>query len=79
MHALRTFATLLGSLADELGGAWRLALARREFDAVVDAATLRDLGMSRSEHGSYWAESEARVEPTRLRVLLRLRAHGGPR
>lgn len=41
--------------------------------AHLDAATLRDLGMSRSEFGSYQAERERLVEATRLRVLDELR------
>lgn len=43
------------------------ALARDAF-ARLDASTIRDLGMSRSEFSSYWAESRGLAERTRLRV-----------
>lgn len=42
--------------------------------AQLDAATLRDLGMSRGEFGSYQAERERLIEATRQRVLNELRA-----
>lgn len=53
-------------------GAWRerqrwRALERRLPD--LDEATLRDLGIGRSELLSYWAESQQLVEATRLRRL----------
>ena len=50
---------------------WRVAgerrTAEREF-ANLDANALRDLGLHRSELGSYWAESRALAQPTRRRV-----------
>lgn len=46
----------------------RQALAPRPHE-TIDEATLRDLGMSRSELGSYAAEASGRAEMTRLRVL----------
>ncbi|MCM2336784.1 MAG: hypothetical protein NDI66_08390 [Pseudomonas sp.] len=55
---------LLGRLAD----AWRHAAAHREFNRL-DAAALRDLGLTRSEFDSYWAETHGQAEPTRLRVI----------
>ena len=44
-----------------------MALSRREFDRLDDS-TLRDLGISRSEFDSYWAETHGLAEPTRVRV-----------
>ena len=55
------------ALAAELVGAWRYGVARREF-AKLDESTLRDIGMSRGEFDSYWAETHGRAEPTRMRV-----------
>jgi uncharacterized protein YjiS (DUF1127 family) len=50
---------------------WRqyreLRTAEREF-AALDARALRDLGLHRSEFGSYWAESRGGAQPTRRRV-----------
>lgn len=49
--------------------------ARRQFvkarDAFarLDAGGVRDLGMSRSEFSSYWAESHELAEQTRVRVV----------
>jgi hypothetical protein len=62
----------LVALGRDLAGAWRHALARRHdagIDRDIDDATLRDLGISRSELSSFRAEAEGRVERTRLRVL----------
>jgi uncharacterized protein YjiS (DUF1127 family) len=56
------------SILRELAGAWRYAVARREFDSL-DANTLRDLGMTRGEFDSYWAETHGLAEPTRVRVV----------
>jgi uncharacterized protein YjiS (DUF1127 family) len=56
------------ALVREITGAWRYAIARREFNAL-DASTLRDLGMSRSEFDSYWAETHGMAEQTRARVV----------
>lgn len=61
------------ALLQELGGIWRYAAARREFDRL-DAQTLRDIGMSRTEFDSYWAESHGLAEPTRVRVIRQARA-----
>lgn len=55
------------SVFRELAESWRYAAARREFNAIDDA-TLRDLGMRRSEHASYWAETHGLAERTRKRV-----------
>jgi len=55
------------SVLHELADAWRHAAARREFEALDDA-TLRDLGMRRSEYDSYWAETHGLAEHTRKRV-----------
>jgi uncharacterized protein YjiS (DUF1127 family) len=57
----------LRALSHELAGACRYAAARREFDRLDDS-TLRDLGISRSEFDSYWAETHGLAEPTRVRV-----------
>ena len=62
-------ANALRSVLQEVAGAWRHAAARREFISI-DAATLRDLGMSRGEFDSYWAETHGLAEPTRRRVAL---------
>ena len=53
-------------IVNELGRAWRHAVARREFQRL-DANALRDLGISPSEFDSYWAESHGLVERTRRR------------
>ena len=50
----------------ELAGIWRWAVARR--DPQIDERTLRDLGLHRSELGSYHAESVGRAERTRQRI-----------
>jgi uncharacterized protein YjiS (DUF1127 family) len=57
----------LRALSRELAGAWSYAAARREFERLDDS-TLRDLGISRSEFDSYWAETHGLAEPTRVRV-----------
>jgi len=57
----------LRSVLRELADSWRYAAARREFHSLDDA-TLRDLGMRRSEYDSYWAESHGLAEHTRKRV-----------
>jgi uncharacterized protein YjiS (DUF1127 family) len=46
----------------------RVQRAQRELP-VLDEHTLRDIGVARSEFGSYWAESYGVVEATRRRVL----------
>ena len=57
----------LHEVLHELAGAWRYAAARRQM-AALDDRTLRDLGVHRSELGSYFAESQQWAEPTRQRV-----------
>ncbi len=61
------FQTPLRSVFRELADSWRYAAARREFNSLDDA-TLRDLGMRRSEYDSYWAETHGMAEHTRKRV-----------
>jgi uncharacterized protein YjiS (DUF1127 family) len=53
----------------------RHAAARREFQRLDDNA-LRDLGISRSEFDSYWAESLGQAERSRRRVMQH--HHGSP-
>jgi uncharacterized protein YjiS (DUF1127 family) len=57
----------------DIVGAWRGAIARRE-SAAIDDATLRDLGIARSELSSFRAETDGLAAPTRLRVVRQL--HG---
>jgi hypothetical protein len=57
----------LRGLMRKFADRWRYASAQREF-ACLDATTVRDLGMSRSEFDSYWAESQGLAEQTRERV-----------
>ena len=57
-------------------GALRAAFARRRTEEWLDDATLRDLGVDRSERSSYQAESRAIVETTRRRVAARSTARG---
>jgi uncharacterized protein YjiS (DUF1127 family) len=59
--------TMLQGLLSMLAAARREARARSEF-ARLDAAAYRDLGISPSEFGSYWAESQGVAERTRVRV-----------
>ena len=58
----------LRQLWQKSAGRWRYAAARREFERL-DADTVRDLGMSRSEFDSYWAETQGLAEQTRTRVM----------
>jgi uncharacterized protein YjiS (DUF1127 family) len=61
----------LAQRAAALWRAWaahRQAVADERAFAQLDDATLRDLGMSRSEYGSYWAEAYGEADHTRLRV-----------
>jgi uncharacterized protein YjiS (DUF1127 family) len=46
----------------------RVRRAQRELPAL-DEHTLRDIGVARSEFGSFWAESHGVAEATRRRVL----------
>lgn len=51
---------------------WRRARERAAHERLIDGlddATLRDIGMARSEAASYWVESEGLASATRLRVL----------
>jgi uncharacterized protein YjiS (DUF1127 family) len=66
----------LRAMSHELAGAWRHAVARREFNRL-DANALRDLGMSRSEFDSYWAETHGTAEQTRVRVIEGIRGRRG--
>jgi uncharacterized protein YjiS (DUF1127 family) len=66
----------LRGLMGELAGAWRHAVARREFNRL-DASTLRDLGLTRSEFESYWAETHGQAEQTRVRVVRNIRGRYG--
>ncbi|MCZ8258453.1 MAG: hypothetical protein O9327_22620 [Polaromonas sp.] len=65
---------LLARMADALGKWAKEAAERRQFAmasdafARLDASTVRDLGMSRSEFGSYWAETHGLAERMRVRV-----------
>jgi hypothetical protein len=59
--------------------AWQRARRLRRDEADfrrIDAVTLRDLGVSHSEHGSFWMEAEGLVPPTRERVLREQRQGG---
>ncbi|HMA07583.1 MAG TPA: DUF1127 domain-containing protein [Ramlibacter sp.] len=58
----------LRALWHRAAAARRYAAARREF-ARLDDPTLRDLGISRSEFDSYWAESVGLAERSRVRVM----------
>ncbi|AMO24370.1 hypothetical protein GCM10027034_13940 [Ramlibacter solisilvae] len=57
----------LTHIVTELTRAWRYAVARREFQRL-DAAALRDLGISPSEFDSYWAEHHGLADCTRRRI-----------
>lgn len=54
---------------------WRTASERRRVRRLqhelppLDEHALRDIGVARSEFGSYWAESYGVAEATRCRVL----------
>jgi len=63
----------LRGLFDGIARRRRLARAQAEIDGLDDA-TLRDIGMRRSEAASYWAESERLAEQTRRRLLQRMHA-----
>jgi uncharacterized protein YjiS (DUF1127 family) len=66
----------LRSFLHDVKGAWAYAAARNEFSRL-DSGTLRDLGMSRGEFESYWAETHGTAEPTRERVIQRVRGRNG--
>ena len=57
----------LRGLMQRFADRWHHAAAQREF-SCLDASTMRDLGVSRSEFDSYWAESHGLAERTRERV-----------
>jgi uncharacterized protein YjiS (DUF1127 family) len=64
-------AEALAQRAADLWRAWRAhrkAAADERAFARLDDATLRDLGMRRSEYGSYWAEAYGEADHTRVRV-----------
>ena len=65
----------LRAMCYRAAGAWRYAAARCEFQRLDDNA-LRDLGISRSEFDSYWAESLGLAERSRRRVMKDF--HGSP-
>ena len=79
LQYVRRFAdSLRGALKAALrraAAASRYAAARRDFNRLDDAA-LRDLGISRDEFDSYWAESLGRADQTRRRVMQHF--HGRP-
>lgn len=60
------------ALWHDIVGSWRYALARAA-PQRIDPATLRDLGLHRSELGSYRAELDGRAEATRCRVIAQQR------
>lgn len=66
------------SVLQRLSTAWRAAGERRRLRhaelalPLLDAPTLRDLGLARGELLSYWAEADGLVEATRSRVLAHL-------
>jgi len=78
---IRTHTTLLGAAAEWLRAGWqgianaaaRWRLARQQYRACeqLDVHALRDLGLDRSEHGSYLAESSGGAMATRRRVATR--------
>jgi uncharacterized protein YjiS (DUF1127 family) len=58
---------------------WQAARERRRADRAfdqLDGATLKDIGVSRGESGSYWAEATGVVPATRRRLL---HPHAGSR
>jgi uncharacterized protein YjiS (DUF1127 family) len=63
----RRASAALVSLIHSMAEARRYAAARREFDAL-DARTLRDIGLSRSEFSSHWLETRGAIEATRRNV-----------
>ena len=79
----RSFAVAAGlrgalrAMLRDIAGAWRYAVARSEFNRVADS-TLRDLGISRCEFDSYWAETHGLAEQTRVRVIRHCRGKYRP-
>jgi hypothetical protein len=68
VHALSSYSASLTALGHALATAFRNAFAGGR-EPALDDATLRDLGLSRSELASYQAEAEGRVEATRRRIV----------
>ena len=64
----RRWAETWAALRHDIVGAWRYALARNTSERIDDA-TLRDIGLDRSELGSYHAELDGRAAVTRRRVV----------
>jgi uncharacterized protein YjiS (DUF1127 family) len=58
----------LAALWRDIVGSWRHAVASRRYEHIDDA-TLRDIGVSRSELSSFDAEARGLAEPTRVRVI----------
>ena len=56
------------ALWHDIVGSWRCALVRCA-PQRIDPATLRDLGLDRSELASYRAELDGHAEATRRRVI----------
>jgi hypothetical protein len=56
------------ALWNDLVRSWRHALDGATHESIDDA-TLRDLGISRSELGSFRAEADGHVPATRLRIV----------
>jgi uncharacterized protein YjiS (DUF1127 family) len=61
-------ANVLRKWAREAAARRQFAIARDAF-ASLDTSAIRDLGMSRSEFSSYWAETHELAEQTRVRVV----------
>lgn len=72
---LRRLGEAWAALRHELAGSWRYALAR-DAQRGIDDATLRDLGLHRSELASYCAELDGHAPATRRRVIIELRGSG---
>lgn len=68
VHAVSPYPASLTALGHALATAFRNALVGGR-EPALDDATLRDLGLSRSELPSYQAEAEGRVEATRRRIV----------
>jgi hypothetical protein len=69
---LAVIADVPRTLMREAAARRQFVIARDEF-ARLDASAIRDLGMSRSEFSSYWAESHELAERTRVRVAQQTR------
>ena len=65
----------LAELWRDIVGSWQRARLQAR-QPGLDDATLRDLGISRSELGSFEAEASGRAPATRLRTLMS-GSHGG--